>query len=162
MDGNAGKVGAGGKAQQQQQNFDSRTLALLNRLASRRQSSGPASGARPDSAKADATPPGGKVAAGAAGRAGTALPVRDARVPIDLSGKTSGNQVRLQSRARARAAWLTWGLRTGAAASVGSAHPALAAAGASQHTAAPCMPARARQCPVHDNVAAAAAPLHCA
>ena len=98
MDGNAGKVGAGGKAQQQQQNFDSRTLALLNRLASRRQSSGPASGARPDSAKADATPPGGKVAAGAAGRAGTALPVRDARVPIDLSGKTSGNQVRLQSR----------------------------------------------------------------
>ena len=161
MDANAGKMGAGGKAQQQQ-NFDSRTMALLNRLASRRQSSGPVPGARPDSAKADATAPGGKVAAGAAGRGGSALPVRDARVPIDLSGKTSGNQVRFQSRARARAALLTRGSRTGAAAGVGSAHPALAAAGASQHAAAPCMPARARQCPVHDNVVAAAAQLHCA
>ena len=70
-----------------QQNFDTRTLALLNRLASRRQNM-PTSAARPDSAKVDSGGGSGKAQA----RNAVASPGMH-RNPVDLTGKGSANQV---------------------------------------------------------------------
>lgn len=77
-----------------QQNFDSRTLALLNRLASRRQSMPSTPGARPDSAKgieSASAVAGVKVVQAGTRNAGPSLGMH--RVPVDLTGKGSANQV---------------------------------------------------------------------
>jgi Leucine-rich repeat (LRR) protein len=71
-----------------QQNFDSRTLALLNRLASRRQN---APSARPESAKVDSSAMGGGGKGAQVGNRGSINSPLN-RVPVDLSGKSSGNQ----------------------------------------------------------------------
>lgn len=77
-----------------QQNFDSRTLALLNRLASRRQNMPSTPGARPESGKGDAgsAAGGGKVPVGL-GRGAAVSPGMLRPPPVDLSGKGSVNQV---------------------------------------------------------------------
>jgi hypothetical protein len=85
MDGQAGKAG----------NFDSRTLALLNRLANRRQSGSSTPPARPESAKADGGGGGGLVAgakmSSAAARAAAAMQSGvKVSTPIDVSGKSPG------------------------------------------------------------------------
>jgi hypothetical protein len=78
-----------------QQNFDSRTLALLNRLASRRQNMPSTPGARPESGKGDAgsAAGGGKVQQVGLGRGAAVSPAMLRGPPVDLSGKGSVNQV---------------------------------------------------------------------
>ena len=76
-----------------QQNFDSRTLALLNRRASRRQSMPSTPGARPESGKVDAGAAGGKVPQLGLGRGAAVSPAMLRGPPVDLSGKGSVNQV---------------------------------------------------------------------
>jgi hypothetical protein len=77
--------------QNAQQNFDSRTVALLNRLASRRQNIPSTPGARPDSAKVDGGGTGGKIPQ--AGTRNAAPSPGLLRNPVDLTGKGSANQV---------------------------------------------------------------------
>ena len=75
------------------QNFDSRTLALLNRLASRRQGIPTTPGTRPDSAKVDASAILGIKGPMSGGSRATGVSQAGHRVPVDLSGKGSANQV---------------------------------------------------------------------
>eukprot|EP00961_Rhodomonas_salina_P214539 2897427-Rhodomonas_salina.3 len=83
---------------QKGQNFDSRTLALLNRLASRRQStpSNPTA-QRPDSAKVE---PNTASKGNAAARNSSSSPGLRVGTPIDLSGKGQAGVQRPASAAR--------------------------------------------------------------